>query len=138
MATGLPVITSRKSGAAELVVEREAGLVVPSRDVPGLAAQMRTLADAATRERMGMNARNAVLHLTPEAMTLALVLLYKELLEASAIRQKHDAERKLRVHHEAWTAKAKPPPEERTSASPSQESGSRTPAPAADAAKPPP
>jgi hypothetical protein len=44
-------------------------------------------------------------------MTLALVLLYKELLEASAMKQKRDAERKLRAHREAWSAQAKPPPE---------------------------
>ena len=70
-------------------------------------------------------------------MTLKLVLLYKELLEASAMRQKHDVERKLRTHHEAWTGKAKPPQAERTPESPTQESGSRTPAPAADGTKPP-
>jgi UDP-glucose:(heptosyl)LPS alpha-1,3-glucosyltransferase len=113
MASGLPVITSTKSGAASLVVERDAGLVTPSRDVAGLAAQMRTLADPATRARMGENARAAVLPLTPDAMTLALVLLYKELLEASAMKQKQDAERKLRAHREAWSAQAKPSPEER-------------------------
>lgn len=139
MATGLPVITSTKSGAAELVVEREAGLVVPSRDVAGLAAQMRTLADAPTRERMGRNARNAVLHLTPEAMTLALVLLYKELLEASALRQKHDAERKLRAHHEAWAAKAQPAASGRAaeSSAPKSDAPPPAPLPAADATKPP-
>ena len=133
MATGLPVITTTKSGAAELIVARDAGLVVASRDVAGLAAQMRTLADASTRERMGANARNAVVHLTPEAMTLALVLLYKELLEASALRQKHDAERKLRANHEAWTAKAK-------SASPAAEPSAQPPTaepPAPADAKPP-
>ena len=139
MATGLPVITTPKSGAAELLVERDAGFVVPSRDVPALAAQMRTLADAATRERMGTNARNAVLHLTPDAMTLALVLLYKELLEASALRQKHDAERKLRAHQEAWATKAKPPSAERTPATSPQGADAAPPAPlpASDDAKPP-
>jgi UDP-glucose:(heptosyl)LPS alpha-1,3-glucosyltransferase len=83
MACGLPVITSTKSGAAELVQEHDAGLVCASRDVAGLASQMRMLLDAGTRERMGGNARRAVLPLTPSAMTLKLVLLYKELLEAS-------------------------------------------------------
>jgi hypothetical protein len=107
MATGLPVITTTKSGAAELVADRDAGYVVASRDVSALAERMRALADPEMRERMGANARNAVLHLTPDAMTLQLVLLYKELLEASALRQKHDAERKLRAHREAWSAKAK-------------------------------
>src|SRR5688572_28376941 len=108
MACGLPLITTTKSGAAELIADRDAGFVIASGDVPALARHMATLADAATRERMGANARNAVLPLTPDAMTLRLVLLYKELLEASATRQKHDAERKLRAHRDAWAANAKP------------------------------
>ena len=83
MACALPVITSPKSGAAELVSENDAGLVCPSRDVAGLAAHMRTLLDADTRARLGANARSAVEPLTPSAMTLQLVLLYKQLLEAS-------------------------------------------------------
>ena len=83
MACGLPVVTSTKSGAAELVEEYAAGLVCKSRDVAGLAAHMRTLLDAETRKRQGANARHAIEPLTPSAMTLKLVLLYKELLEAS-------------------------------------------------------
>ena len=87
MACALPVITSPKSGAAELVIENDAGLVCPSRDVAGLAAHMRTLLDADTRIRLGTNARSAVEPLTPSAMTLQLVLLYKQLLEASIARR---------------------------------------------------
>ena len=83
MACALPVITTPKSGAAELVGENDAGLVCPSRDVAGLAAHMRTLLDEPMRKRLGANARRAVEPLTPSAMTLQLVLLYKQLLEAS-------------------------------------------------------
>ena len=83
MACALPIITSTKSGAAELVEESDAGLVCVSRDVGGLAAHMRVLLDADVRSRLGANARRAVEPLTPSAMTLKLVLLYKELLEAS-------------------------------------------------------
>jgi len=83
MACALPVITSTKSGAAELVTEHDAGLVCASRDTAALAAHMRTLLDAETRNRLGANARAAIEPLTPSAMTLKLVLLYKELLEAS-------------------------------------------------------
>jgi len=108
MACGLPLITTTKSGAAELIVDRDAGFVIASGDDDALARHMTTLADAATRDRMGNNARSAVLPLTPDAMTLRLVLLYKELLEASAMRQKHDAERKLRAHRDAWVANVKP------------------------------
>jgi len=91
MACGLPVITSTKSGAAELVLEHDAGLVCESRDIDALAGHMRTLLDGPTRARMGANALRAVEPLTPAAMTLQLVLLYKELLEASAARQKHES-----------------------------------------------
>lgn len=83
MACALPVITSTKSGAAELVEEFDAGLVCASRDVAGLAAHMRTLLDPDVRSRQCANARRAIEPLTPAAMTLKLVLLYKELLEAS-------------------------------------------------------
>lgn len=87
MACGLPVITSTKSGAAELVREHDAGLVCASRDVAGLAAHMRLLLDAAQRERLGARAREAVLPLTPSAMTLKLVLIYKDLLAGIVARR---------------------------------------------------
>jgi UDP-glucose:(heptosyl)LPS alpha-1,3-glucosyltransferase len=89
MACALPVITSTKSGAAELVAEYDAGLICTSRDVAGLAAHMRALLDADARNRRGANARLAIKPLTPAAMTLKLVLLYKELLEASVARRAH-------------------------------------------------
>jgi len=88
MSCGLPIVTSTKSGAAELVTQHDAGFVCESRDAAALALHMRALMDAATRERQGANARRAVEPLTPEAMTLALVLLYKTLLEASVARRK--------------------------------------------------
>jgi hypothetical protein len=77
------VVTSTRSGAAELVTEHAAGFVCDARDEAALAAHMRTLQDAGTREPLAANARRAVEALTPAAMTLKLVLLYKELLEAS-------------------------------------------------------
>jgi UDP-glucose:(heptosyl)LPS alpha-1,3-glucosyltransferase len=94
MACALPVLTSTKSGAAELVAKHDAGLVCPSRDVPGLVSHMRAMLDPATRRRMGANGRAAVLPLTPEAMTLELVLLYKRLLEESAAQRKAAAARR--------------------------------------------
>ncbi|HVE48708.1 MAG TPA: glycosyltransferase family 4 protein [Casimicrobiaceae bacterium] len=109
MACALPVITTTKAGIAELVAANDAGLICESRDAAALAQHMRTLADPATRARIGMNARQAVLPLSPEAMTLKLVLLYKELLEASARAQKSDAARRLKAHRDAWAAKAGPP-----------------------------
>lgn len=83
MACELPIVTSTKSGAAELVLANDAGLVCPAGDIAGLAAQMRTLLDPATRARQGGNARRAVLPLSPSATTLQLVLLYRDLLAAT-------------------------------------------------------
>ncbi|MCC7217654.1 MAG: glycosyltransferase family 4 protein [Burkholderiales bacterium] len=83
LASGLPVITSHCTGAAEIVTENDAGFVCASRDPAALAAHMQALYDAGIRARLSANARRAVEPLTPAAMTLKLVLLYKELLEAS-------------------------------------------------------
>jgi UDP-glucose:(heptosyl)LPS alpha-1,3-glucosyltransferase len=82
MACGLPVITTTKSGAAELVLEHDAGFVCASRDADALARHMMTLTAAAARATLGPRAREAVLPLTPDAMTLKLVLLYRDLLAA--------------------------------------------------------
>jgi len=83
MACGLPVVTSTKSGVAELVVEHDAGFACPARDVDSLAWHMMTLTDPGARATLGARAREAVLPLTPAAMTLQLVLLYRELLAAA-------------------------------------------------------
>ena len=83
MACGLPVLTSTKCGAAELVLEHDAGFVCPASDVESLAWHMTTLTDPAARTTLGARAREAVLPLTPTAMTLKLVLLYRDLLAAA-------------------------------------------------------
>jgi UDP-glucose:(heptosyl)LPS alpha-1,3-glucosyltransferase len=83
MACGLPVVTSTQCGAAELVVEHDAGFVCEARDLDALAAHMSTLTDPQARAGRGERAREAVLPLTPEAMTLQLVLLYRDLLAAA-------------------------------------------------------
>ena len=86
MACALPVIASTKSGVAELADEHECGVVCPPNDVAALVAHMRSLGDAAMRARLGENARRAILPLSPAATTLSLVLLYRDLLAASASR----------------------------------------------------
>ena len=83
MACGLPLVTSTKCGVAELVVEHAAGFVCPARDIDSLAWHMTTLTDAGARTTLGARAREAVLPLTPPAMTLQLVLLYRDLLAAA-------------------------------------------------------
>jgi UDP-glucose:(heptosyl)LPS alpha-1,3-glucosyltransferase len=83
MACGLPVVTSTKCGAAELVTENDAGLVCAARDVDALARHMITLTDAEARRLLGARAREAVLPLTPASMTVQLVLLYRDLIAAA-------------------------------------------------------
>ncbi|MEO5701235.1 MAG: glycosyltransferase family 4 protein [Casimicrobiaceae bacterium] len=84
MACGLPVVTSTQSGAAELVRAQDAGFVCDALDVATLAGHMASLQDPALRQRMGAAARAGVAELTPAAMTLKLVLLYRDLLAAAA------------------------------------------------------
>ena len=88
MACGLPVVTSTRCGVAELLAAHDAGRVCASRDASALGAHMAELLDPAVRERLGANGRRAAEALTPEAMTLELVLLYRELLAASAARRR--------------------------------------------------
>ena len=84
MACGLPVVTTTKSGAAELLREHDAGLVCTSGAVPALAAHMLALQDPATRAHFAANALRATLPLSPPAITLQLVLLYRDLLASIA------------------------------------------------------
>jgi UDP-glucose:(heptosyl)LPS alpha-1,3-glucosyltransferase len=76
-------VTSTQCGAAELVAEHDAGFVCEARDVDALSGHMNTLTDPQARAERGERARQAVLPLTPEAMTLQLVLLYRDLLAAA-------------------------------------------------------
>ena len=85
MACGLAVVTSTKSGAAELLREHDAGLVCAPDDVRRSrradAARCGTPSSArALRER----ARARSLPLSPAAITLQLVLLYRDLLSGTA------------------------------------------------------
>lgn len=57
MAAGLPVVATRVGGNAELVVEGETGILVPSKDVLALSdALCKLLDNRKTRERFGKNA----------------------------------------------------------------------------------
>jgi UDP-glucose:(heptosyl)LPS alpha-1,3-glucosyltransferase len=78
-ASGLPVITSSKSGAAELVREGVNGHVRDALDIEGLAEAMQsTLARGPGADQNA--ARETVSRLTPDAMAEQLVSLYRELL----------------------------------------------------------
>jgi UDP-glucose:(heptosyl)LPS alpha-1,3-glucosyltransferase len=80
MACGLPIVTSTRSGAAELARAADAGLVCAPGDPVALAAHLRTLTDPRVRAQMGVRARTAMLPLTPNAMVSQLLALYDRLL----------------------------------------------------------
>lgn len=79
-ACGLPVITSTKSGAAELIREGENGFVCDALDLNSLASALNKLSDQAHRLRAGIAARETVTHLTQENMARQLLGLYRSLL----------------------------------------------------------
>jgi len=82
MACGLPVVTSDRCGAAELVAAHGAGTVCGARDIGAIAAGMRALLARDARMRAGANAVAAVQPLTPDAMAVRLIALYENLLAA--------------------------------------------------------
>jgi len=79
MACGLPVVTTTKCGAAELVTEGENGFVRDALDARGIAEALGLL-DPARAERMGRAAAEAVRAFTPEAMAREYLALYERLI----------------------------------------------------------
>ncbi|MCC6870226.1 MAG: glycosyltransferase family 4 protein [Burkholderiales bacterium] len=86
LACGLPVVTSERCGAGELVGEHGAGFVVGARDIDAIAASMHALLDPGVRARMATQASAAMADLTPPAMAARLVALYERLLPTVAGR----------------------------------------------------
>jgi UDP-glucose:(heptosyl)LPS alpha-1,3-glucosyltransferase len=80
LACGLPVVTSRRCGAGELVVAHDAGYTCEAVDVAAFAEKMMALLDRGTRGRCAHNALAAVADLTPDAMSTRLLDLYGGLL----------------------------------------------------------
>jgi UDP-glucose:(heptosyl)LPS alpha-1,3-glucosyltransferase len=80
LACGLPVVTSRRCGAGELVVASGAGWICDAIDDAAFAGHMARLLDADERARVAPHAVAAVAPLTPEAMTGRLLALYDSLL----------------------------------------------------------
>jgi len=82
LACGLPVVTSNRCGAGELVRAHDAGWICDSQDDAAFAEAMRTLLDAGQRAQRSQRALAAVAALTPEAMTQRMLDLYAALLPA--------------------------------------------------------
>jgi UDP-glucose:(heptosyl)LPS alpha-1,3-glucosyltransferase len=79
MACGLPVVTTTRCGAAEILREGESGFVRDALDIPGLAEALTRL-DPETSARLGANAREAVAPFTPQRMAHEYLDLYRRLL----------------------------------------------------------
>ncbi len=80
LASGLPVLAGRDTGAAELIREGENGFVVAPRDVAAIARAMDALSAPGAAAAMGGAARAAVVGLSPAAMTDRLLALYESLI----------------------------------------------------------
>lgn len=85
MAMGLPVITSAKSGAAELVSAASAGRVCDSLDVEAQAGAIVALADPAVRAAAGRAARSVAEQHSMPKMVDRLVALYGRILASRQV-----------------------------------------------------
>lgn len=79
MACALPVVTTPRCGAAELIEEGVSGYVRDALDVEGLAEVIGRL-DMSSARSMGTAAREAVAPYTPQAMAREYLALYERLL----------------------------------------------------------
>ena len=81
MACGLPVITSTRCGAGELVTAHRAGIVCGARDIAAIGNAMQAFLQPSVRAPAAAGALRAVATLTPDAMAARLIELYKAMLE---------------------------------------------------------
>lgn len=79
-ACGLPVITSSKSGAAELISDGENGYVCDALDVTCLATAMNKLLSPSHRQQLAAAALNTIEPLSLDNMSCQLFSLYNSLL----------------------------------------------------------
>lgn len=80
LACGLPIVTSRTCGAAELVTQGRNGFVCDALDAAALAYCLDDICMPGAADAMREAARASVAHLSANAMAAQLVDLYRELL----------------------------------------------------------
>jgi UDP-glucose:(heptosyl)LPS alpha-1,3-glucosyltransferase len=86
LASGLPVITSRLNGAAELLTEGVEGFVMPDpADVDGLLARLEPLFDPSVRDDMGEAARQLALQHTLDRNVTEVLRVYDEVVETRGL-----------------------------------------------------
>lgn len=83
LACGLPVITSTRSGAAEVLTPGVDGFVCDALDDAAIASSMDALCETGTRGAMALAARESVSALSLDAMAAELIALYRRLLESA-------------------------------------------------------
>jgi UDP-glucose:(heptosyl)LPS alpha-1,3-glucosyltransferase len=81
LAMGLPVITSTKSGAAEIIEQGKTGYVCDALDVAGFSSAIDVLAQRERRLGMGVAARELAEEFSVESMTTRLIELYQRLAD---------------------------------------------------------
>ena len=82
LATGLPIVVSRNSGAAELVTHKENGLILQNPGNPReIAMNLNFLNDPDIREGIGRRARMLAKEFSQEKNTREMLNLYKSLFE---------------------------------------------------------
>lgn len=84
LAMGLPVVTSTKSGAAEILEQGKTGYVCDALDIGGFSAAIDALANRDRQLVMGAAARRLAENFTVDAMAGQLLNLYRRLLADSA------------------------------------------------------
>lgn len=83
LASGVPVITTRCNGAAEIMTEGRDGFILESPDdVRGLADRIARLLDAGTRAAVAEAAKATGAHVGMDRHAEQVVALYRELIEA--------------------------------------------------------
>ena len=80
MAMGLPVLTSFKSGASDLIVDGENGLLGDALDSLAFSMRLNRLLDADERIRIGKAGCETVAPLSMESMAQQMVELYRQFL----------------------------------------------------------
>lgn len=80
MACGLPVITSTKCGAVDIIEHGKNGYIRDALDQDGIATDLRLLAHAQVRSQIGHAAHTTVLPFTDQLLVEQLTTLYQTLL----------------------------------------------------------
>ena len=81
LATGLPVITSRHCGAADIIQHRLNGLIVENPESPKeIADNINILFDPVLRQSMSQNARTLAEKFSPEKNTREMLRTYQEII----------------------------------------------------------